>query len=174
MLGTTWVAPNEGSTVEDLLRAAGRIVVAHKDTLKIRTNLKLTGEMIQSHDYDRIDVALEKEIGTTARSSRDLLCDANDYYERICNAKNRFEAADLIRASATYFAANANCYNAEQRISIIEQANQQACSLERAYSEDGDSPVSEDHHPWRRWLREWGWPSIHETTFYSRNHSRIK
>ena len=79
-----------------------------------------------------------------------------DYLTKIKGAKTRHEAADLILANAAYNAAHLTCYRADQRVSIVEQAAQQADSLTRDYTIDGDLTVSECDHPWRRWLVEWG------------------
>lgn len=81
------------------------------------------------------------------------------YYDRICLATTRHEAADLIRAHATRFVMEvASHYSVEQRIARIEKAEQQAASLERDYEAEG-SLVPESQHPWRQWLVSWGWPA---------------
>lgn len=56
MLGTMWTAPNEGSTIAELLRAFHGFryeenVVSDSD----KTNLRLTGEAITEYDWERLE-----------------------------------------------------------------------------------------------------------------------
>lgn len=51
-LGTTWVAPGEGSTLGALRFAAGIPVQAHDS--ERRTNLLLTGEPWREYDTERL------------------------------------------------------------------------------------------------------------------------
>ena len=58
MLGTTWTAPNEGSSWNELIGALGRHSrlpdFEHDwDQAEARTNLKLTGDPIQAYDRQR-------------------------------------------------------------------------------------------------------------------------
>ena len=84
----------------------------------------------------------------------------NNYLGRIKTAKNRFEAADLVRAMACSHAASLYCYTPEQRVSIVEQAEQLAEALERHFDPE-DYVLSAEGvgrvHPWKRWLRDWGY-----------------
>ena len=67
MLGTTWTAPNEGSTPNELARAfepngLGLLTRRFRDQVYAsqpgdRTNLKLTGEPIVEYDWQRLDSA---------------------------------------------------------------------------------------------------------------------
>jgi len=72
------------------------------------------------------------------------------YRDRIKKAKNRFQAADLIRAHTCRVAATCTLNTANQRIVIIEDGEQQAKLLER----DLDEGVN---HPWKQWLKDWGY-----------------
>jgi len=83
-----------------------------------------------------------------------------DFLDRIKNAKNRFEAADLVRAMACSHAATLRCYSAEERLSIVEQAEHLAEALERDFDPEDYVPSEEGAgrvHPYKRWLREWGY-----------------
>ena len=79
-----------------------------------------------------------------------------DYLTRIKETESRFIAADLIRANACAHAAKMYCYNDAERVGIVRDAETQASSLERDYILDG-TPCPEKQHPWREWLREWGY-----------------
>lgn len=81
-----------------------------------------------------------------------------DLYSKIINAKNRQEAAVLVRAFAAQTAARSYCYSLAERISIIEEAERLAISLERDYSIDGDTLEPESQHPWKKWMYEAGFP----------------
>lgn len=89
-----------------------------------------------------------------------------DYLEQIRNARNRFEAATLVRANAAYLAARLYGYSDSDRLSIVESAERLAETLERDYSLDGDTPCPESQHPWKQWLVEAGYVEP-ERVFYS-------
>jgi hypothetical protein len=82
-----------------------------------------------------------------------------DYLTKIKKAKNRFEAADLIRAFACQTAAKLyKDHSRAARLSIVEQAHENAAMLEK------DIPIEQWDvgdlgrvHPWKRWLSEWGY-----------------
>jgi hypothetical protein len=79
------------------------------------------------------------------------------YLEKIKQAKNRFEAADMVLAwSADVVGRLQSCSEAE-RIRILENAKRHAESLTTDYAVDEMGFVSEAVHPWRKWLRDWGY-----------------
>jgi len=81
-----------------------------------------------------------------------------NYLDRIARAKDRYEAADLIRAFGCYVVADAGCMPPEQRLSLLQQHNLRAEQLEGDFSHDPDgNPIDEQQHPWRRWVRGWGY-----------------
>ena len=73
-----------------------------------------------------------------------------DYTTRIKRAKDRFEAADLVRARTCQVAAIFTEFTANQRIAMIEDGEQQAKLLERDLAEGVN-------HPWKQWLKDWGY-----------------
>ena len=78
------------------------------------------------------------------------------YLTRIKETDSRFIAADLIRANAAREASRLFCYDDRERVGIVCEADARACSLERDYSVDG-TPCPEKQHPWRSWLKGWGY-----------------
>jgi hypothetical protein len=76
---------------------------------------------------------------------------SQDYLTKIRAVESPEEAATLIRAQACHNAVSLTCYDNAQRISIIEQAERLAETVERPFDED--SGVK----PWIQWLREAGY-----------------
>lgn len=70
-------------------------------------------------------------------------------------SKTRYEAAHAIRALACMQAVSLTCYNSEQRLGLIEEAERNAQQLERDYQASEDADLSEP--PWRLWLKQWGY-----------------
>lgn len=82
------------------------------------------------------------------------------YTDRIKHAETRQEAADLMRAHATQYVASAagKSMKDSARVSVIETVERQAQQLLSTFTHDPDGyPIAEADHPWRDWLREWGW-----------------
>lgn len=79
------------------------------------------------------------------------------YLNRIANAKDRFEAADLVLAWATHCAGRLQSCSDEERLSIVDNAARHAEQLTVDYAVDEEGFVSEATHPWRAWLKEWGY-----------------
>lgn len=80
-----------------------------------------------------------------------------DYLAQIATAKTRHQAATLLRAWGCSIAAGLPMSTAADRIETIDKCELHAQTLERDYSLDGDSPCSDADHPWRAWLRAWGY-----------------
>lgn len=80
-----------------------------------------------------------------------------DYLAQIATAQTRHQAATLLRAWGCYIAAGLPMSQAADRLATIDKCELHAQTLERDYSHDGDAPVAEIEHPWREWLRSWGY-----------------
>ncbi len=66
MLGTVWVAPGDGATVDELLDVAPSYIITPGEFHKLRpfmntkTSLALTKEPLRSYDFERIKAALDR------------------------------------------------------------------------------------------------------------------
>jgi len=84
------------------------------------------------------------------------------YYDRICNAKTRFEAANLILAQASQCVSSMTWYTREQKLAIVEVAEKQAELLTCNYVPGTGEldPWFGISHPWKRALEMWGWNHV--------------
>jgi len=78
------------------------------------------------------------------------------YLDRIKRARTRFDAADLILAEAALEVGRKACATRRERIAILDCAYERHLVLSRECMV-GDAPCPESAHPWRLWLREWGY-----------------
>lgn len=66
MLGTEWVGPEQGATVEELLQASPAYILTTFEARKLypflrtKTTLRFTGETIKKYDLERIQEALRR------------------------------------------------------------------------------------------------------------------
>lgn len=77
------------------------------------------------------------------------------YKKRIEKVTDRFEAADLLRAFACKKVVMQYQDSPEEKIQLLESFERCAQSLESNFFDDEHSGT-EEKHPWRQWLREWG------------------
>ncbi len=83
-----------------------------------------------------------------------------DYVERIREPKNRFTAANMVRAFGCQLGAIST--GPEDALAVVKRSESHAQALERDMDPDQyerDESGAGYVHPFKKWLREWGYLS---------------